>query len=81
MGEAGWRIASRVARLVPSRILRLATLLHYCPATLSIAIVILAQSSAVIRSLAGEHDDKVQLNHDLTALGAANAVYTRTVFR
>ena len=48
------------------------------PAALSIAIVILAQSSAVIRSLAGEHDDKVRLNHDLIALGFSNAVSALT---
>ena len=43
------------------------------PAALSIALVILAQSSAVIRSLANEHDEKVRLNRDLTALSLANA--------
>ena len=42
------------------------------PAAISIAVVILAQSSAVIRSLANEHDDKVRLNQDLLALGLAN---------
>lgn len=48
------------------------------PAALSIAVVILAQSSAVIRSLAGEHDDKVKLNQDLFALGLANAASALT---
>jgi high affinity sulfate transporter 1 len=43
------------------------------PAALSLALVILAQSSAVIRSLANEHDEKVKLNQDLFALGIANA--------
>lgn len=43
------------------------------PAALSIALVVLAQSSAVIRSLANEHDEKVTLNRDLTALSLANA--------
>ncbi|MFZ1258495.1 MAG: SulP family inorganic anion transporter [Candidatus Saccharimonas sp.] len=48
------------------------------PAALSIAIVILAQSSAVIRSSAGEHDDRVRLNQDLFSLGIANAVSALT---
>ncbi len=42
------------------------------PAALSVAIVILAQSSAVIRSSAGEHDEKIRINQDLFALGVAN---------
>lgn len=48
------------------------------PAALSIAIVILAQSSAVIRSQAGEHDEKVRVNQDLLALGFANATSALT---
>lgn len=48
------------------------------PAALSIAIVVLAQSSAVIRSHAGEHDEKVRLNQDLVALGVANTVSALT---
>ncbi|NCU37894.1 SulP family inorganic anion transporter [Candidatus Saccharibacteria bacterium] len=48
------------------------------PAALAIAVVILAQSSAVIRSIAGEHDDKVKLNQDLFALGVANAISALT---
>lgn len=43
------------------------------PSALAIALVILAQSSAIIRSQAGEHDEKVRLNQDLLALGFANA--------
>lgn len=39
---------------------------------LAIAIVILAQSSATIRSFAAEHDEAVQDNKDLMALGFAN---------
>lgn len=42
------------------------------PTALSIALVILAQSSAVIRSQAADHDEKVNINKDLLALGAAN---------
>lgn len=48
------------------------------PAALSIAIVILAQSSAVIRSHANEHDEKVRINQDLMALGVANAISALT---
>jgi len=48
------------------------------PTALSIALVILAQSSAVIRSLANEHDEKVKLNQDLTSLGVANAISALT---
>jgi MFS superfamily sulfate permease-like transporter len=48
------------------------------PAALSIAIVILAQSSSLIRSSANEHDDKVRLNQDLFALGLANAASALT---
>ena len=48
------------------------------PAALSIAIVILAQSSAVIRSLANEHEDKVKINQDLFSLGFANAASALT---
>lgn len=48
------------------------------PAALSIAIVILAQSSSVIRSAANEHDEKVRLNQDLFALGFSNAASALT---
>lgn len=43
------------------------------PAAISIAIVILAQSLAVIRSSAAKHEEKVNDNQDLMALGLANA--------
>ena len=42
------------------------------PASAMVAAVILAQSSAVIRSSAEEHDEKVNMNKDLFALGVAN---------
>lgn len=44
------------------------------PIALSIALVIVAQSSAVIRDNAADHDEKVELNRDIFALGIANAV-------
>ncbi len=43
------------------------------PAAFSIAIVILAQSLAVIRNSAAKHEEKVKDNQDLMALGFANA--------
>ena len=43
------------------------------PAAFSIAIVILAQSLAVIRNSAAKHEEKVKDNKDLMALGLANA--------
>lgn len=43
------------------------------PAAFSIAIVILAQSLAVIRNSAARHEEKVKDNQDLMALGLANA--------
>lgn len=60
----------------PSLTIGMLTMLF--PTALSIALVILAQSSAVIRSLANEHDEKVKLNQDLTALSLANAVSALT---
>jgi high affinity sulfate transporter 1 len=42
------------------------------PAALSIAMVIIAQSSTLIRMLGNEHDDKIRMNKDIAALGAAN---------
>ena len=42
------------------------------PAAFSIALVILAQSLAVIRNSAARHDEKVKENKDLMALGLAN---------
>jgi SulP family sulfate permease len=58
--------------------LQFGDILTLLPAALSIALVVLAQSSSVIRSLAGEHDDKVRLNQDLFALGSANIVSALT---
>lgn len=42
------------------------------PAAFSIAVVILAQSLAVIRNSAARHEEKVKENQDLMALGFAN---------
>lgn len=42
------------------------------PAAFSIAVVILAQSLAVIRNAAAKHEEKVKENQDLLALGLAN---------
>ena len=81
VGDYGVKLVGELPQGLPGLFLpefTLGNVVTLLPAALSIAIVILAQSSAVIRSLAGEHDDKVQLNHDLTALGAANAVSALT---
>lgn len=43
------------------------------PVAFSIALVVLAQSLAVIRSSAARYDEKVNDNQDLAALGVANA--------
>lgn len=48
------------------------------PIALSIALVIVAQSSMVIRNLASEHDEPVQLRQDIWALGLANAASALT---
>ena len=48
------------------------------PAALSIAVVILAQSSSVVHGLARQHDEKVHMNRDLFALGFGNAASALT---
>lgn len=60
----------------PSLTLGMVTTLF--PAALSIALVILAQSSVIIRQHASEHDEKVHLNQDLFALGVSNAASALT---
>lgn len=42
------------------------------PAALSVALVVLAQGTAVIRSAAADHNEKSRLNQDLFSLGMAN---------
>lgn len=42
------------------------------PAAISVALVVLAQGSSVIRAHASHHGDKVRVNNDLFAFGAAN---------
>jgi MFS superfamily sulfate permease-like transporter len=42
------------------------------PTVLSIALVVLVQSSMTARSIGSEHDDKIQTNQDTAALGIAN---------
>lgn len=53
-------------------------LLLLIPAALAIALVIVAQSSAVIRSISGEHEERINLNKDIRALGIANLVSSLT---
>lgn len=47
-------------------------IINLLPAAFSIAVVILAQSLAVIRNSAARHEEKVKDNQDLLALGLAN---------
>lgn len=49
-------------------------LIMLVPTALSIALVVIAQSSAVIRSQATEHDENVDINTDIRSLGIANIV-------
>jgi SulP family sulfate permease len=43
------------------------------PTALAITMVIIAQSATTIKTVAAEHDEKVDINRDLLALGFANA--------
>lgn len=49
------------------------TFITLFPAGLSVALVVLAQGSSIIRSTAMQHNDKVRLDEDLLAFGVANA--------
>ncbi len=50
----------------------LTTIWTLLPAAAMVAAIILAQSSAVVRRIAEEHDEKIRVNQDLFALGMAN---------
>ncbi len=81
VGDFGVKLVGQLPQGLPSLThlsLSLGEIITLFPAALSIAVVILAQSSAVIRSMAGEHDDKVRLNQYLFALGVSNAVSALT---
>jgi len=52
--------------------LSLDMMLLLLPTAFAITLVILAQSAATIKSVAAEHDEKVDINKDLFALGMAN---------
>lgn len=47
-------------------------ILTLLPAAAALALVILVQSSSVLRVSASEHDERLRLNRDLFALGASN---------
>lgn len=55
-----------------------ATVIGLVPVAFSIAIVILAQSTTVIRTNAAEHDEPIRLNRDMIALGLAGIVSSLT---
>ncbi len=59
--------ALKIPQITPHMIIEL------LPAAASIAVVILAQSLAVIRNSAARHEEPVDDNRDLAALGLANA--------
>ncbi len=61
---------------IPS--LSLATIIGLIPVALSMAIVILAQSTTVIRTTATEHDEPIRLNRDMIALSLAGIVSSLT---
>ena len=80
-GDYGVKLIGSLPNGLPSLShpgMTLSTVVILLPAALSIAVVILAQSSAVIRSIAGEHDEKVRLNQDMFALSIANAASALT---
>lgn len=80
-GDYGVKLVGALPQGLPLLVhpgLTLGDMVTLFPAALLIAIVVLAQSSAVIRSSAGEHDEKVRLNQDLLALGFANATSALT---
>lgn len=75
LSTLGVTVIGIVPRGIPSLIFPSITfyqMLHLLPAAFSIAIVILAQSLAVIRNSAARHEEKVKDNRDLMALGFAN---------
>lgn len=81
VGDFGVRVVGALPQGLPSLVhpsLALGDIVTLFPAALAMAMVILAQSSAVIRHHAGEHDDKIRINQDLMALGAANATSALT---
>jgi len=51
----------------------LTTIWVLLPAAMTVAMIILAQSSAVVRGVAEERGEKIRINQDLFALGLANA--------
>ena len=54
------------------------TLIGLLPIAFSVALVILAQSAAVIRSSAEEHDEQPNIRQDMLALGAAGIASSLT---
>ncbi len=79
--EFGVRVVGALPQGLPTLVhphLVLGDIVTLFPAALAMAMVILAQSSAVIRHHAGEHDEKVRINQDLLALGFANATSALT---
>jgi MFS superfamily sulfate permease-like transporter len=58
--------------------LSIPTIIGLVPAALSITLVILAQSTVVIRTTASEHDEPIHLRRDMIALSLAGVVSSLT---
>lgn len=56
----------------------IATIIALIPSAFSIALVIIAQGTSVIRSLGAEHDEPTDITQDMMAFGAANATSALT---
>lgn len=75
MEDSGIKTIGTITEGLPSFVVptwSLDLLFAIMPTALTIALVILAQSTAVTRTFASRHDEKVDDNKDLIALGFAN---------
>lgn len=75
LGHAGIEVVSNVPHGLPSLLVPHASwqmVTTLLPAAFAVAIIILVQSSSVIRSTAARFDEPVDDNRDLAALGLAN---------
>lgn len=75
LGDSGVKTIGAITEGLPSFVLpswSFDLLFAVFPTALTIAFVILAQSTAVTRSFAARHDEKTDDNRDLIALGFAN---------
>ena len=81
LSEYGVKLVGELPHGLPSvsiPVFDLPLIVSLVPAALAIALVILAQSAAVLRAFAAEHDEKVRINQDLLALSFSNFVSALT---